>query len=439
MNDSGRGGKWAFALAVMLGAIASVLLFPQVLLHALTGNGFMPHGHCYLWLPGLVALHVSSDVLIWLSYMTISLTIVYIVRKRGDLPFDWMFMAFGGFIIACGFGHLMEVVTLWKPVYWISGSWKALTAAASILTAVLLVVIVPRVRAIPNPAQLREANAKLQAEITERRRAEAELAQQTKELDRALQQLKEQHAALLRAEKLAAVGQLASSVGHELRNPLAAVRNAVTYISKRVHEQKSGESSSTGSPRPPALLDPKVEHFFGLIFRELGACSKIINDLLDFARERTPVLGPCELHRLVEESIEVVTDGAERIDNQVAKELSVPSLDRELFRQVMINLLQNAVDATPPESPQKVTVSACGGGSEPLRIQITDRGVGIPEDVIAKIFEPLFTTKVKGTGLGLAIVQNIVRAHKGTISVSSRVNEGTTFTIELPLPEGRQP
>ena len=439
MNDSRDSGKWAFALVIMLGAIASVLIFPQVLVNALNGNGFMPHGHCYLWMPGLVALHVSSDVLIWLSYMTISLTIVYIVRKRDDLPFDWMFMAFGGFIIACGFGHLMEVVTLWKPVYWISGSWKALTAAASILTAVLLVVIVPRVRAIPNPAQLREANAKLQAEITERRRAEAELAQQTKELDRALQQLKEQHAALTRTEKLAAVGQLASSVGHELRNPLAAVRNAVTYISKRVHEQTSGEPSSPGSPRPPAALDPKVEHFFGLIFRELGACSKIINDLLDFARERTPVLSPCELRCLVEESIEVVTDGAERIDNQITSELSVPSLDRELFRQVMINLLQNAVDATPPESPQKVTVTACGGGSEPWRIQVADRGVGIPEEIVAKIFEPLFTTKVKGTGLGLSIAQNIVRAHKGTISVSSRFNEGTTFTIELPIPEGRQP
>jgi signal transduction histidine kinase len=422
-SDSGRISNLIFALVSVLTFIGCALFSPQVLVSVLSQDGFMPHGHCYLWLPGLVGLHVTSDLLIWLSYMTISATIVYIVRRRGDLPFDWIFMAFGTFIVACGLGHLMDVVTLWHPVYWLSGLEKAFTAVASVLTTVLLVVIVPKVLAIPNPAQLRAVNAQLEAEIAVRKRTESELAQQTKELDRALQLLKEQQDALLRAEKLAAVGQLASSVGHELRNPLAAVRNAVTYISKRILDPKAN------ADRP---IDPKVEPFFGLILRELGVCSKIINDLLDFSRERTLALSPCSLRALVNDSIELVAGGPEGIENRVLEDGSIVQIDRDMFRQVVINLLQNAIDATPPESKQKVSVTAEGGERGPWKINIADHGTGIPQEILGKIFEPLFTTKAKGTGLGLAIVHNIVKMHHGTISVVSKVGEGTTFTIELP-------
>src|SRR5262245_54043351 len=98
---------------------------------------FMPHGHCYLWNPPLVGLHVGSDILIGVSYVLISSLFVYFVRKRKDLPFDWMFLCFGMFIVACGMGHFAEVVTLWVPVYWISGSVKAFTALVSVLTAIL--------------------------------------------------------------------------------------------------------------------------------------------------------------------------------------------------------------------------------------------------------------------------------------------------------------
>ncbi len=422
MSDSRLGGTRILILTLLLSGLVGLLVFPQVLSQVFSRGSFMPHGHCYLWIPGLVGLHVTSDILIWLSYMTISLTIVYIVRKRGDLPFDWIFMSFGIFIIACGFGHLMEVVTLWQPLYWLSGLWKAVTAIASVLTAGLLFVILPKILAIPNPAALREANAKLEAEIAERKRAEAELA-------RTLRLLKDQQAALLRAEKMAAVGQLASSVGHELRNPLAAVRNGVTYIAKRVLDPKAT------AEKP---VDPKVEHFFGLILRELGVCSKIINDLLDFARERAPVLGPCALHALVDESIELIAGGVAGIDNKVSPELSMPIIDRGMFRQVLINLLQNAMDATPSPGGRKVEVTAEGGDPEPWRIVIKDYGAGIPDDLLGKVFEPLFTTKAKGTGLGLAIVQNIVRAHNGKISIDSKVGEGTAITIILPATHEQQ-
>ncbi len=173
---------------------------PEFLKDLLSGHGFMPHGHCYLWRPGLVWLHAVSDALIALAYIAIPATLIYIVRKRRDVPFHWMFVCFGVFIIACGATHALEIWTLWTPAYWISGTVKAITAAASVPTAALLVKLVPHALELPTPRQLARANeelsrardalerrieertteltrknAELATEIAERRRAEAAL------------------------------------------------------------------------------------------------------------------------------------------------------------------------------------------------------------------------------------------------------------------------
>ena len=139
-------------------------------------NDFMPHGFCYSWNAGLVWLHVICDSLIALSYLSIPVTLVYFIRKRRDLPFNWMFVAFGVFILACGATHVMEVWTLWHATYWLSGAVKVVTAIASLTTAVLLVKLVPRALALPSPEELRR-------EIAERSWAQAELAQATNTLE----------------------------------------------------------------------------------------------------------------------------------------------------------------------------------------------------------------------------------------------------------------
>ncbi|HTQ59245.1 MAG TPA: PAS domain S-box protein [Candidatus Solibacter sp.] len=140
-----------------------------------TSGGFQPHGFCYQWNTGLVWLHVVSDLLIALSYFAIPLILLRIIRKRADLPFSWMFALFGVFIVACGTTHLMEVWNLWHAQYWLSGAIKAVTAAASVLTACLLVRIMPKALAIPSTAQWMQANAALQKEVQERRTLESEL------------------------------------------------------------------------------------------------------------------------------------------------------------------------------------------------------------------------------------------------------------------------
>ena len=140
-----------------------------------SGDGFMPHGMCYLWNPGVLGLHVVSDFLIALSYFSIPFTLLYFVRKRRDLDFDWMFVCFAVFIVACGLTHLMEILVIWHPVYWLSGGIKAVTALTSVPTAILLVRLVPTALRLPSPVALRTAYASLEKEIAERRQVEAEL------------------------------------------------------------------------------------------------------------------------------------------------------------------------------------------------------------------------------------------------------------------------
>src|SRR6266581_6841863 len=120
----------------------------------LAEGNFMPHGMCYLWQPGVLGLHVVSDALITLAYFSIPFTLVYFVRKRKDLQFHWMFLCFAVFIVACGTTHLMEILIVWHPAYWVSGGVKALTAFASVPTAVLLVKLVPQALMLPSPREL---------------------------------------------------------------------------------------------------------------------------------------------------------------------------------------------------------------------------------------------------------------------------------------------
>src|ERR1700716_991825 len=151
------------------------------ILEKLFSSDFMPHGYCYLWKPGLVWLHVVSDALIALAYFSIPITLIYFIRKRQDLPFNWMFLCFGIFILACGATHAMEVWTLWHGTYWLSGAIKAVTAMASVPTAILLVQLVPQALALPRPEEMR-------LEIAQRKRAQEELRSAKDELELRVQE-----------------------------------------------------------------------------------------------------------------------------------------------------------------------------------------------------------------------------------------------------------
>ncbi len=145
--------------------------------HLFVSEFFIPHGHCYLWKPQLVGLHVASDLLIGLAYYSIPIMLVYFVNKRQDTPFQWIFLMFGAFIIACGTTHWLNVWTLWHPDYWLSGGVKLITAVVSLFTASELFTLIPQALALPSPAQLEATNQKLEREIGDRIFVEAALKQ----------------------------------------------------------------------------------------------------------------------------------------------------------------------------------------------------------------------------------------------------------------------
>ncbi|NEO28388.1 MAG: hypothetical protein F6K03_16285 [Kamptonema sp. SIO4C4] len=228
----------------------------------LVANFFVPHGHCYLWKPSLVGLHVVSDALITLAYFLIPLELIYIVKKRKDIPFDWIFMLFGSFIVFCGLTHLVEIWTLWHAVYWFFGGLKGATAFISLCTAWVLLQLIPNILTIPSPDDLKAVNATLTQEVKEREDAENRLNQLNLELEQRVQQktadlaknnqelqqsqeqahrkaqeleitlkkLQNTQTQLIQSEKMSSLGQMVAGIAHEINNPVNFISGNLPVI-----------------------------------------------------------------------------------------------------------------------------------------------------------------------------------------------------------------
>ncbi len=249
----------------------------------------------------------------------------------------------------------------------------------------------------------------------------SELERRVEERTRALQEAQEQ---LIAQEKLAALGQMASVVGHELRNPLAVMNNSVYFLKSKLTTAAAG------------ALDPKLEKHLQIIEGEIAKSNTIIRDILDFARNRALSAASHKMDEMVEKAIEriQIPTGVSLVKQLTLADLEVV-FDEDEIRQVLVNLMENACQAMTSGGTLKVSTQTQG---DKVQIDITDTGCGIPQEHIAKIFAPFFTTKSRGTGLGLAVVKKVIDRHMGQLEVESRVGEGTTFHIRLPIkgPQG---
>lgn len=162
------------------------------MLESVTGlfdtSSFMPHGHCFLWTPGLLWTYVASDTAIGLAYYSIPVALTYFVRKRKDFSFNWIFLMFAAFIFACGTTHFMSVWNIWHPDYWLDASIKLATGVLSMATAVLVWPLIPKALALPSNAEMKTVNRALEEEVIVRRQAEVEIKQLNAELERRVQQ-----------------------------------------------------------------------------------------------------------------------------------------------------------------------------------------------------------------------------------------------------------
>ncbi len=366
--------------------------------------GFEPHGQCILWTPGLVALYAVSDSVIALSYYAIPVALVQFVRKRHDLAFSWVFLMFSAFILACGTTHLLGILTLWQPVYWLDGIVKAMTAGLSLTTAVMLYPLIPRALSLPSPAQLDTANRELREEIRERRLAQEALEEKTRALETAQEDL-------VRQERLATLGQFAAGVSHELRNPLGVIRNSVYYLSMVLPEEE------------------RVRKHLTILDREVSTATRIISGLLDFSRVRPPTRVRTELTGLVREEVErTALPDSVRLMLIVDDGLPQLPVDPDQVRLILGNLISNAIQAMPNGGTLAIEVVRTGGG---VAVAVADTGDGIAAENLEKIFEPLFTTKARGIGLGLALARRLAKSNGASIAVQSTLGQGSRFTVRF--------
>ena len=418
-----------------IGVVVALLIGASLWAERNVAPGLMPHGVCFTWMPALLWLHVLSDAVIGLAYLTIPITLVYFVRRRRDLPFHGIFLLFGLFIVSCGATHWLGIWTVWNPDYWVSGAVKVMTAAASLLTAVALVPLVPRALALPTTSQLQLANESLAREVQMRREAEAELRRTHAQLeDRVLERTQElsraqAEAEVLRREAEQANGlkdQFLAKVSHELRTPL---QSTMGWAEVLAHSPAGDQNARIAAER---------------IAHSVRAQARLIDDLLDISRILSGKLR-LDLQRasaaaIIERTVSMLAPAAERIG--VALRLDAVQLGEETIitdpvrlEQVLWNLVSNAIQAS--STGQVVDIGARLDDGR-LRITVTDQGRGIEPEELRTIFEPFRQGRAsnphRGLGLGLAIARSIVVLLGGEITASSDgAGRGARFLVELPL------
>jgi PAS domain S-box-containing protein len=274
--------------------------------------------------------------------------------------------------------------------------------------------------------QLQEKNEELDAQNEELKATEEELRASNEELQAAHDKILETQEQLIRTEKLAAIGQLASGVGHELRNPLGAIKNAGFYIRRRV--------TNTDLPN----TEPRVMEFLGIIEEEVNSANKVITDLLGFSRVAKPTVTPANIAGIIEDALRYtpIPENVELIKD-INNALPMVMVDGDQIKQVFLNIALNALQSMGEEGG-RLEIRATNKGKF-VKVEFIDTGGGIPDSIKKKIFDPLFTTKAKGVGLGLSVCKTIIERHQGDIEVKSQTGKGTTFTLSLPTQKIAEP
>jgi signal transduction histidine kinase len=390
---------------------------------------FTPHGFCLAWDPALIWLQAASDSLVAVAYFSIPAALIVFLRRRQDLAFKPVFALFAAFIMACGTTHVMGALTLWVPAYWSDAIIKAVTAALSLATAVILWPLIPRALALPSPERLREANAALALEIERR--------------DEVARRLRESEERLLQAQKMEAVGQLTGGIAHDFNNMLTAVMGSLELLQ-----------------RDPQLGD-RAARLAGNALESAARTARLTSQLLSFSRRSMlePVsLNPAEVAEGIEELL-MRSAGA-----GISLEIGPPSpdqwrarADRNQLEAALLNIVINARDAIAGQAAaagvethgqisigfanRSIEAAAAAlmgpdgiAAGDYVVISVQDDGPGMSAAVRARAFEPFFTTKPAGVGTGLGLSQSYGFATQsgGSIQIDSTEGQGTRVDIWLP-------
>lgn len=380
-----------------------------------------PHGYCLLWRPELIWLHVVSDSLIALAYYSIPLVLAAFVTKRPDVAFGWVFWAFAIFILACGTTHVFGIWTLFYPDYVVEGFVKALTALASVCTAIGLLPLLPKALALPSPAQLRAVNEELREQIRQRDEAVAALKRETAERQKIEEQLRQ-------SQKLEAVGRLTAGIAHDFNNLLTII---VGNLDKA--KRLAGGNANVNRCMDNAMLG-------------VDRATTLVRQMLAFGRRQPLASAAVDVNQLISQTVDALqrTLGEKiRLITNLPAALPEVRCDPHELSAALLNVSLNARDAMPEGGnlvfasrvilPLERQQRSLPDGSY-VELSISDTGCGMAPDAAARAFEPFFTTKPPGDGSGLGLSQVYGFAcQSGGIAILDTVpGQGTTVRIILP-------
>jgi len=251
---------------------------------------------------------------------------------------------------------------------------------------------------------------------------ESKVAERTAQLEIA-------HRKLIQTDRLASLGQLAASVAHEINNPVSGVLNLSILLERLMN---GGQF--------PAGREAEFQKYLGQISTETARVGRIVSDLLAFSRRSKPQRTPADLNKLVRSTLGLVGHKLKLINAQTVldlqEDLPLVKCDPSQMQQVILNLILNGAQAMQAKGGGELRIrTRVIAHDDEVELRVSDTGEGIPPENLSKIFDPFFTTKAegKGVGLGLAVLYGIIKAHDGEVEVTSRRNEGTSFTVTLPL------
>jgi signal transduction histidine kinase len=375
----------------------------------LGAEGLPPHGYCLLWQPQLVWTHVVADLLIGIAYFSIPVVIASFMTQRRDVQFGWVVWMFAAFIMACGATHIFSIITLWNPIYGVEGLVKLVTAAVSVATAISLWPLLPRLIALPSPAQLRQANDQLQARVEERDLAYVALQREVEERARVEEMLRQ-------AQKMEVVGQLTGGIAHDFNNLLTIVMANLERAGRMVDQdadlKRRIDSAMEGASRAATLT----------------------HQLLAFSRRQPLQPRPQDLSAVVrgmEDMLEQTLRETILVDLDLAEGLAPVLVDPVQTENAILNLAINARDAMPEGGRLRIATRDAG---DHVLLLVSDTGKGMSDEVLAHAFEPFFTTKDvgEGSGLGLSQVYGFTMQSGGEIRLNSTPGQGTDVEILIP-------
>ncbi len=349
-----------------------------------SGEHFLPHGHCYMWTPGILWMHVIADILIAMAYFTIPFVLMYVARRRRDLPFNWLLVCFGMFIVACGLTHVMAVWNVWHTNYRLEGVLKVITAAASVPTAIMLWRALPSILSVPSQRQMRDASESL--------------ARANRELE-----------------------AFTASVSHDLRSPLTTI---------------AGQAGLLEMSMPHANEDQRRR--LTRIQSSVKQMSELIDALLALSRISRHTLHReiIDVSALAESIVQDLRqkDPSRTVEVEIQPGMSVHG-DRRLIADLFVNLLGNAWKFTSRAAAARIEVGQSQHGSMST-LFVRDNGAGFDMTYEQKLFQPFQrlhgAAEFEGSGIGLATVARIVDRHGGRIWAEGKVGNGAVFYFTMP-------